>query len=73
MSANKEHDVAVRLLELAEELLLDHLGVVDEADELPFTQMDDALRHVERHVHDCYLAVGGRVGLVGQQGVVDHP
>ena len=42
----QEHDVAVGLLVLAKQLLFDHLSVVYEADELPLTQVNDALRHV---------------------------
>ena len=47
--------------------------MTDEADELPLAKVDYALRHVERHVHNRYLTVGGCVSLVGQQGIIDHP
>ena len=73
MAADQEHDVAVRLLALLKEALLYHLRVVDEADELPLAQVDDALRHVHGHVHDRDFLVHRSPVLVRQERVVDHP
>ena len=73
LAAHEEHDVAIGLLLLAEELLLDHLRVVDEANELPLAQVDDLLGHVKCHVHDADLFILRRVTFVGQQGVINDP
>ena len=43
----KQHDVTICFFVLFETLLFDHLSMIDEADELPLAQMDDALRHVQ--------------------------
>ena len=69
--SRQEHDVAVGLLALAKQLLFDHLSVVYEADELPLAQVNDALRHVESHVHNHDLTVSRSPTLVRQKRVVD--
>ena len=69
--SRQEHDVAVGLLALAKQLLFDHLSVVDKADELPLSQVNDALRHVESHVHNHDLAVLRSPALVRQKWIVD--
>ena len=46
--------------------------MVDEADELPLTQMDYALGHVVCQMHDCDLFVLRIERLVGQKWIVDH-
>ena len=56
-SSHKEHNITIGFLVFVEELLLDHLSMVDEADKLPLSQMDDALGHVQGQVDDCDLLV----------------
>ena len=51
--------------------MFDHLGVIDEADELPFSKMDDPLRHIHSHVDNNNFFVHGTPALVGQQWIVD--
>ena len=73
MSADEEHDITVCLLQFAKEPLLDHLSMVYKADELPLSQMNDTLRHIERHVHNRDLLVHGSCCFVSQQRIVNHP
>ena len=53
--------------------MLDHLRVVDEADELPIAQVNDSLWHVLRHVDDRDFFILWRERLVGEQWVVHNP
>ena len=70
---HEDHDVAVRLLASLKALLLHHLRVVDEADELPLTQMDHSLRRVVGHVDDSDFLIAWRECLVGQKWIVYYP
>ena len=47
LPSDQKHDVTISLFGLLEQLLFDHLSVIDEADELPFAKVEHALRHVE--------------------------
>ena len=46
--SDKKHDITVGLFVAHEALLLNHLRVVDEADELPHAQVNDTLWHIQR-------------------------
>ena len=72
-TSDEEHYVTVGFFELIEESLLNHLGVIHEADKLPLTKVNDALRHVQCHVYNSDLLVHRRRCLVGQKWVIDHP
>ena len=43
---HEEHHVTISLFILVEAFLFHHLSVVDEADELPLTEVDHFLRHI---------------------------
>ncbi len=47
--------------------------MIYEADEFPFTQMDESLGHVACHVNDCYFLVSRSECFVSQQRVVNDP
>ena len=70
---DKNHDVAVGFLDFLKTLLLDHLRMVHEADELPVAQMNYSLRHTVRQVNDRNLLVSWSECFVRHQRVVNHP
>lgn len=72
-SLNENHDVTISFLALFKAFLLDHLRVVDKADELPFTEMKDSLRHIVCHVNDGDFFVSRSECFVRKQWVVDNP
>ena len=71
--SDQENYVAIGLLPAIKATLFDHLGVVNEADELPLTEMHDALWHVKAEMHYGDLLVVGGECLVGHEWVVDDP
>ena len=73
LSSDKKHDIAIGLFGLLKQLLFDHLGVIDKADEFPFAEVEHTLRHVERHMNYCDLPVLRIERLVGEQRVIYHP
>ena len=53
----KEHDITVCLFLFTEQLLLNHLRVINEADELPLAEVDYPLVHILSHMNNSYLFV----------------
>ena len=72
-SLDEHHDVTVSLFRFLETFLLDHLSVINEANELPITQVNQPLRHVVRHVNDSYLFISRCKRLISEEWVVDDP
>ena len=58
---DEQHHVTIRLFILVETFLFHHLGVVDEADELPLTKVYHLLRHILSQVNDYYLVILRRI------------
>lgn len=73
LASHKEHNVAICLLALFKQPLFDHLRVIYEANELPFAEVDYSLRHIQGHMHYCYLFVHRSVGLVSEERIVNDP
>ena len=67
---HKEHDITVRLSFELENLLLNHLCMIDKGNKFPFTKVDDFLRDVHCHVNYANLIVLRRVVFVCKERVV---
>ena len=58
---HEQHHVTVGFFILVEAFLFDHLSVVDEANELPLTQVDNLLWHILSQMNDYYLVILRRI------------
>ena len=72
-SLHEYHNITIGLFTSLEALLFDHLGVIDEANELPFAQVNYSLRHVISHVYYSNLFVPRSESLVCEKRIIDHP
>ena len=71
LSANQNHDVTICLLRFTEELLFDHLRVIDEADKLPLAKVNDPLWHRQGHMYNRNFLVRRATRLICKQRVVN--
>ena len=65
VTLDEEHDLAAAVIFIS--------ACIDEADELPSAEMDDALRHILCHMYECDLSIIWAITVVRKNGVVDYP